>query len=70
MNKSEFAITAARARGIPPATVADEMDSAIHALLKTLRSGQTAHLPGLGSITPGRRWVFRQEKQAGGKHER
>ena len=65
MKKPDLAKTAAIARGVAAETAADEMDSAVHRLLKTLRSGQTAHLPGLGSILPGRKWVFRQEK-----HER
>ncbi len=65
MKKPELAKTVARDKGVPPETAADAMDSAVNQLLRTLRSGQTAHLPGLGRIVPGRRWVFRQEK-----HER
>lgn len=62
MKKTDLAITAARERGVRPETAADEMDSAVSRLLRSLRSGHTAHLPGLGSILPGRKWVFRQEK--------
>ncbi len=62
MKKMDLAKTAARERGVQPETAADEMDSLVNGLLRSLRSGQAAHLPGLGSILPGRKWVFRQEK--------
>lgn len=65
MKKPELANAAAVERGVTPETVADEMDLAINRLLRTLRNGQEARLPGLGSILPGKRWVFRQDK-----HER
>ena len=65
MKKSELARTLGRETGVPPETAADAMDSAVNRLLKSLRNGQAAHLPGLGSILPGRKWVFKQEK-----HER
>ena len=70
MKKPDLAKTAARGKGVPPAAAADEMDSAVSRLLRTLRSGQTAHLPGLGSILPGREWVFRQEAKEELKNER
>jgi len=65
MKKLELAKTLARETGVPPETAADAMDSAVNQLLRSLRQGQAAHLPGLGSILPGKKWVFRQEK-----HER
>ena len=70
MKKPDLAKTAALGKGVPAATAADEMDSAVHRLLRALRSGHSAHIPGLGTILPGRRWTFRQEnagheKQAG-----
>ncbi|HXJ41568.1 MAG TPA: hypothetical protein VNH18_19985 [Bryobacteraceae bacterium] len=62
MKKTDLAKTAARERGIQPETAADEMDAVVNGLLRSLRSGRAARLPGLGSILPGRKWVFRQEK--------
>ena len=62
MKKTDLALTTARERGVPPETAADELDLAVNQLVRSLRSGQKAHLPGLGSILPGRRWVFRQDK--------
>ena len=49
---------------------ADQVDQVVNEILRTLRRGQPAHLPGLGTIrpekgNPGRRWVFRPES-----HER
>jgi hypothetical protein len=70
MKRHEFAKTAALDKGVLAETVADEMDSAVNRLLKTLKSGQNAHLPGLGTIVPGKKWVFRQERRSGAKHER
>lgn len=65
MKKPELAKTIALETGVATAAAADAMDSAVNRLLRMLRSGQPAHLPGLGSILPGRKWTFRQEK-----HER
>jgi hypothetical protein len=70
MKRHKFAQTTALDKGVLAETVADEMDSAVNRLLKTLKSGQSAHLPGLGTIVPGKKWVFRQEKPGGGKRER
>ena len=62
MKKTDLAKTAALRRGVLPETAADEVDSAVNQLVRALRSGHKAHLPGLGSIHPGKKWVFRQEK--------
>lgn len=62
MKKPELAQTVALETGVPAAAAADAMDSAVNRLLRILKSGQPAHLPGLGSILPGRKWTFRQEK--------
>ncbi len=61
MKKRELAQHAAEMHGVPPSTAADQMDQAVNKLIRTLKSGQTAHLPGLGTIKPGKRWVFRRE---------
>ena len=61
MKKRELAQHAAEMHGVPPETAADQLDQAVNKLIRTLRSGQSARLPGLGIIEPGKRWVFRRE---------
>jgi len=70
MKKSELIKQVAALRGVEPGAVADQVDQVVNEILRTLRRGQPAHLPGLGTIrpekgNPGRRWVFRPES-----HER
>lgn len=38
---------------------AEALHSAVARVLKTLRKGKTAKLPGIGTIQPGRKWVLR-----------
>ena len=38
----------ARETGISPGEAADQVDDAITSILKTLKKGRSAHLPGLG----------------------
>jgi nucleoid DNA-binding protein len=61
MKKRELAQHAAEMQGVPPGTAADQLDQAVNKLIRNLRNGQTARLPGLGIIKPGRHWVFRRE---------
>jgi nucleoid DNA-binding protein len=61
MKKSDLIKQVASQHGMEPGVAADQMDKAVNQLLRALRSGQAARLPGLGIITPGKRWVFRQE---------
>lgn len=63
MKKSDLIKQVARQRGVAPGAAADQMDKAVNQILRALRNGQAARLPGLGTITPGKRWVFRQECQ-------
>ena len=44
----------AAASDMTPAMAADEIDKIIHRILKKLRQGQSARLPGLGEFHPGR----------------
>jgi len=42
------------------------VDKAVHRIIRALKNGQTAKLPGLGTLTPGsdasgRRWIFKRE---------
>jgi nucleoid DNA-binding protein len=61
MTKADLIKQVSRQHGVPPGTAADQMDRAVHTILRALRSGHPARLPGLGTITPGKRWSFRQE---------
>jgi nucleoid DNA-binding protein len=61
MKKSDLIKQMASQHGVEPGTAADQMDKAVNQLLRALRSGHPARLPGLGTISPGKRWVFRQE---------
>jgi len=66
MKKRELAQHVAELQGVGPANAADQVDRAVNKIIRALKNGHTARLPGLGTITPdagisGRRWVFRRE---------
>jgi nucleoid DNA-binding protein len=71
MKKPDWIHEQARRTGIDPETAADQVDRVVNRLLRALRGGQPARLPGLGTIEPakpapgkpaaGQPWVFRQE---------
>lgn len=61
MKKSEMAQEMARRDGVEPGEAADQIDRIVTAMLRNLRKGRAARLPGLGTITPGKRWTFRPE---------
>jgi nucleoid DNA-binding protein len=61
MKKRELAQHVAETKGVAPGTAADQMDQVVNELVRALKSGQAARLPGLGTIKPGKRWVFRRE---------
>lgn len=61
MKKSDLIREVAERQGIAPGTAADQMDRAVSRLVRTLRGGRPARLPGLGTISPGKRWIFHEE---------
>jgi nucleoid DNA-binding protein len=61
MKKRDLAEQVARAQGIHPGAAADRMDRAVNQIIRALRKGQSARLPGLGVIAPGKPWVLRRE---------
>lgn len=61
MKKKEMAEDMARQSGVAPAVAADQMDRGVYRILRALRSGHSARLPGVGTITPGKHWTFRPE---------
>ena len=53
MKRSELASRLARKRRITKAQAADQLDGVVHDILKKLRHGKNASLPGLGTWKPG-----------------
>lgn len=66
MKKAELAIHEARRRKVAPGNAADQMDRVVNRIIRSLRSGQAADLPGLGTIQPGKRWTFHPQKRRSG----
>jgi nucleoid DNA-binding protein len=62
MKKPALAREVARRRGLKTCDAADQMDRVVNQIIRTLKSGRPARLPGLGTITPGKRWTFEQER--------
>jgi nucleoid DNA-binding protein len=63
MKKSELAKDLALRNGMKTGDAADQMDLVVHRLIRTLRAGQPARLPGLGTIKPGKTWTFLPEQK-------
>jgi hypothetical protein len=53
VKKEQLARRLARESGITPAAAADELDRILNDILKRVRRGQSASLPGLGTFWPG-----------------
>jgi nucleoid DNA-binding protein len=62
MKKSDLARDVARRRGLKTGDAADQMDRVVNQIIRTLKAGRPARLPGLGTITPGKKWTFKQER--------
>ena len=54
MKKEQLARQLAKESGITPAAAADQVDRIVTDILKRVRRGQSASLPGLGTFRPGR----------------
>jgi nucleoid DNA-binding protein len=63
MKKAELANNEARRLRVAPGNAADQMDRVVNQITRALRSGRSAELPGLGTIQPGKRWIFYPEKR-------
>jgi nucleoid DNA-binding protein len=61
MKKIDLARRLARAGRITKAEAADRLDSVIHNIVRSLRRGQSARLPGLGTFQPGSEPGFQPE---------
>jgi len=71
MKKAELANYEGRRRKVAPGSAADQMDRAVNQIVRRLRQGRPAELPGLGTIEPGKRWKFHAAPPARrrGKHD-
>jgi hypothetical protein len=63
MKKAELANHEARRQRIATGNAADQLDRVVNQIIRALRSGRAAELPGLGTIEPGKRWIFHPEKR-------
>jgi hypothetical protein len=61
MKKTDLAREIAKTNNIDRGGAADQMDRAVTRILRTLRGGRPARLPGIGTITPGKKWGFEPE---------
>ena len=66
MNKSELAARLARQNGSSTAEAADQLDRVVHEIIRKLRKGQPAAIPGLGSFSPGEKWRFHFDSDPAG----
>jgi nucleoid DNA-binding protein len=64
MKKQDLAARLARKARLSRAAAADRLDRFIHDIIAELRSGNPVSLPGLGTITPGKKLNFKSEPQA------
>jgi nucleoid DNA-binding protein len=62
MKKSDLVREMAKRNGGNAGDAADQMDRVVNQIIRTLRSGNPARLPGLGTITPGKHWTFKPER--------
>jgi nucleoid DNA-binding protein len=61
MKRSDLIEEMTRKSGGGKGDAADQMDRAVTQIIRTLRRGKPARLPGLGTINPGKQWTFRAE---------
>ena len=63
MKKKGLAREIARNSGIATEDAADQLDRAVAQIVGALKKGQSAHLPGIGVLKPGKpNWTFRPER--------
>ena len=54
MDQREFAHLLADSARLSPSEAADELDEVVHGVLRNLKEGKSARLPGLGVLRPGK----------------
>ena len=63
MKKSAQSKALAKRNKMKTGDAADQMNRAVTQIILTLRSGQSARLPGVGTLDPGRTWTFRADTE-------
>jgi len=58
MKREQLARRLAKESGISPAAAADQLDRVLNDILKRVRQGRSASLPGLGTFWPGPKPAF------------
>jgi len=58
VKKEQLAKRLAKESGISSAAAADQLDSILNGMLRRIRNGQSASLPGLGTFLPGPKPLF------------
>jgi Bacterial DNA-binding protein len=58
VKKEQLAQRLAKESGISSAAAADQLDSILNGILLSIRHGQSASLPGLGTFRPGPKTLF------------
>jgi nucleoid DNA-binding protein len=58
MKRNRLARRLAQQAGIPTAVAADQLDDVLSGILRRVRQGQSASLPGLGTFVPGAKLEF------------
>ena len=58
MKKQQLARRLAAESGISPAAAADQLDIVLSGILRRVRQGHSASLPGLGTFIPGEKPAF------------
>jgi len=61
MKKNDLAERLAKQAGVSKPDAADQLDRVVHEILRSLRKGQPASLPGLGTFLPGQKTAFKFE---------
>jgi nucleoid DNA-binding protein len=67
MRKNDLTAQVARKSDLPEAAAADRIDEVVHDLIKRLRKGQTAALPGLGKLRTRQPQSPRRRSRGAGK---
>jgi nucleoid DNA-binding protein len=62
MKKADLARELAKRSGGDTGQAADRLDRVVNRIIRNLRSGKPARLPGLGTINPGKEWTFLPER--------
>jgi nucleoid DNA-binding protein len=61
MKKNDLAEQLAKQAGVSKPDAADQLGRLVHEILRSLRKGQPASLPGLGTFFPGQKPAFKFE---------